>query len=168
MYRILYLVALAAAGAFFLRSCLYEPVVIMSGSMEPTLPVGTKVIVNKWTYRFQPPQRGDIVSFPSPAGGKGLVKRVVAVAGEKVRLKHKQVYINDQPLVEPYVKHTRAHERLKGDDMVIGRVPEGFVVVMGDNRDESGDSRDWVGSITGEPVPFVSVESIEGKLMVKK
>lgn len=168
MYRILYLVALAAAGAFFLRSCLYEPVVIVSGSMEPTLPVGTKVLVNKWTYRFQPPQRGDIVVFPSPVGEKGLVKRVVAVAGEKVRLKHKQVFINDQPLVEPYVKHTRPHERLKGDDMVIGRVPEGFVVVMGDNRDESGDSRDWVGSITGEPVPFVSVESIEGKLMVKK
>jgi hypothetical protein len=45
-----------------------------------------RVIVNKWTYRFQPPQRGDIVSFPSPAGGKGLVKRVVAVAGEKVPL----------------------------------------------------------------------------------
>jgi signal peptidase I len=66
----------------------------MSGSMEPTLPVGTKVIVNKWTYRFQPPQRGDIVSFPSPAGGKGLVKRVIAVAGEKVRLCGKQVYIN--------------------------------------------------------------------------
>lgn len=168
MYRILYLVALAAAGAFVLRSCFYEPVEIMSGSMEPTLPVGTKVLVNKWTYRFQSPQRGDIVTFPSPVGGKGLVKRVVAVAGEKVRLKNKQVFINERPLEEPYVKHTRPLERLKGDDMVIGRVPEGFVVVMGDNRDESGDSRDWVGAITGEPVPFVSVESIEGKLMVRK
>lgn len=168
MYRILFLVGLAFLGAFLLRAFAFERIVIASGSMEPTLPVGTQVMVNKLAYTFRPPQRGDIVTFPSPVAKKDLVKRIIAVAGEEVRIVRKDVLINGKPLVEPYVKHTRPNELLKGDNFDMGRVPPGFLVLMGDNRDESGDSRDWVGTVTGVPVPFVSEKAIEGKLMVEK
>ncbi|MBK8574757.1 MAG: signal peptidase I [Elusimicrobia bacterium] len=160
--------ALAFIGAFLLRAFAFERIVIVSGSMEPTLPVGTKVMVNKLAYLFHPPQRGDIVMFPSPVKRKGLVKRIVAVAGDSVRIVRKEIILNGQPLTEPYVQHTRPNELLKGDDLDLGRVPPGFVVLMGDNRDESGDSRDWVGNVTGVPVPFVPVKSIEGKMVVDK
>lgn len=136
--------------------------------MEPTLPVGTKVMVNKLVYKFQRPQRGDIVTFPSPVKQKDLVKRIVAVAGDSLRIVRKDLYLNGRLLSEPYVQHTRPNDLLTGDNVDMGRVPAGFVVVMGDNRDESGDSRDWVGSVTGVPVPFVPEAAIEGKLMVEK
>lgn len=108
------------------------------------------------------------MTFPSPVANKDLVKRIVAVAGDQVRIIRKEIILNGRPLVEPYVQHTRPNELLKGDDVDLGAVPPGFVVLMGDNRDESGDSRDWVGRVTGLPVPFVPVKSIEGKLMVEK
>ena len=168
MVRFLYLVALAFVGAFFLRAFAFERIVVASGSMEPTLPVGTKVMVNKLVYKFREPQRGDIVTFPSPVAKKDLVKRIIAVAGDQVRIVRKEIILNGRPLVEPYVQHTRPNELLMGDDVDLGSVPPGFVVLMGDNRDESGDSRDWVGRVTGVPVPFVPVKSIEGKLMVEK
>jgi signal peptidase I len=167
MVRFLYLAALAFIGAFFLRAFAFERIVVASGSMEPTLPVGTKVMVNKLAYRFRSPQRGDIVTFPSPVK-KDLVKRIIAVAGDQVRIVRKEIILNGRPLVEPYVQHTRPNELLKGDDVDLGAVPPGFVVLMGDNRDESGDSRDWVGRATGVAVPFVPVHAIEGKLMVEK
>lgn len=168
MARFLFLVALAFIGAFLLRAFAFERIVVASGSMEPTLPVGTKVMVNKLVYKIRSPQRGDIVTFPSPVANKDLVKRIIAVAGDQVRIVRKEIILNGQPLVEPYVQHTRPNELLKGDDVDLGAVPPGFVVLMGDNRDESGDSRDWVGRVTGVPVPFVPVKSIEGKLMVEK
>lgn len=155
-------------GAFLLRAFAFERIVIASGSMEPTLPVGTKVMVNKLAYTFHGPQRGDIVTFPSPVKRKDLVKRIVAVGGDSVRVVRKEIYLNGQPLAEPYVQHTRPNELLKGDDVDMGRVPTGFVVLMGDNRDESGDSRDWTGTVTGVPVPFVPEAAIEGKLMVEQ
>ena len=168
MVRVFFLVALAVGGAFVLRTFGFERIEIVSGSMEPTLPVGTRVMVNKLAYFFHSPQRGDIVTFPSPRAKKGLVKRVVAVGGDEVRIVQKTVVLNGKPLKEPYVKHTRPNEILNGDNFNIGKVPPGFVVVMGDNRDESGDSRDWKGSVTGLPVPFISEKAIEGKLMVSK
>lgn len=168
MYRILFLVGLAFLGAFLIRTFAFERIVIASGSMEPTLPVGTQIMVNKLVYKFRSPERGDIVTFPSPVAKKDLVKRVIAVAGEDVRIVRKDVLINGKVLVEPYVKHTRPNELLVGDDVTMGRVPPGFLVLMGDNRDESGDSRDWVGAVTGVPVPFVPEKAIDGKLMVEK
>ncbi|MBL8023623.1 MAG: signal peptidase I [Elusimicrobia bacterium] len=166
MARVFFLVALGLGGAFFLRTFAFERIEIVSGSMEPALPVGARVMVNKLAYVFHPPERGDIVTFLSPKGEKGLVKRVVAVGGDNVRVVKKKVVLNGKPLEEPYVKHTRPNELLKGDDFNMGKVPSGFVVVMGDNRDESGDSRDWKGTVTGLPTPFVSQKAIEGKLMV--
>lgn len=165
MKRFLFLLMWGLLGAYVLRSYAFEGIYIASASMEPTLPVGTHVFVNRLIYRFRAPQRGDIVSFPSPVDAKELVKRIIAVGGDDVRIEQKKVIINGRPLEEPYVHFKRALERLEGDNMDLGRVPAGHVVVMGDNRDESNDSRDWKDPVTGARKPFLAVSTIEGKLM---
>ncbi|MBL0058369.1 MAG: signal peptidase I [Elusimicrobia bacterium] len=167
MIRVLYLTAVAVALGFLLRAYAFERIVVVSGSMEPTLPVGKTVLVNKFIYRLRPPRHGEIVTFPSPVENRELVKRIIAMEGDEVKIVEKQVQLNGRPLPEPYVQHTRAGENLVGDNMELGVVPAGHVVVMGDNRDESGDSRDWLGP-TGGHIPFVAVKTIEGKLMVDR
>jgi signal peptidase I len=163
--RWLFLFALGALGAWVLRSCLFEGIVIATGSMEPTLPVGFHAFVNRAVYRFHAPQRGDIVVFPSPVNPeKDMVKRVIAVEGDTIELKDKQVLVNEKPLEEPYVQHTRPNDRLVGDTLEARVVPRGHVFVLGDNRDESGDSRDWVDA-TGKHIYFIPVENLKGKLV---
>jgi signal peptidase I len=165
MRRLLFLALLGAAGAYIVRRHVIEGIVIATASMEPTLGVGDHILVNKLAYRFNPPQRGDIVVFPSPVENKELVKRVVAVEGDRVEIRRKQVILNGQPLAEPYVQHTRPNDLLKGDNLDAGVVPTGRVFVLGDNRDQSGDSRDWRHPQTGEPILFIAVHDLKGKLM---
>lgn len=166
MMRLLWLTFLGAVGAILLRAFVIEGVYIASASMEPALPVGRHLFVNKLAYRTGQPQRGDIVVFPSPVDDeKDLVKRVIAVAGDDVLIKEKKVYLNGQPLEEPYAVHDRRGEMLVGDNLEVGIVPRGRVFVMGDNRDHSGDSRDWKDPKTGDPVFFVSVSNLKGKLI---
>ncbi len=167
MMRVLFLAMLGVLGALLLRAFAFERIVVASGSMEPTLAVGTRLYVNKFIYRFQAPARGDIVVFPSPVEKKELVKRVIAVAGDEISLERKTVILNGSPLKEPYTQFTRPNEILVGDDLEIGRVPPGHVVVMGDNRDESGDSRDWKIGGTSLNKPFVPIRNIRGKLVLK-
>ena len=142
-----------------------EGIYVASGSMEPTLDVGMHYFVNRWIYRWHAPQRGDIIVFPSPVEPDlGLIKRVIAVGGDKVEIRNKQVIVNDQPLVEPYVIHKRPNERLQGDDIGPLQVPMGYVFVLGDNRDQSEDSSVWHDA-SGKPVYFVPDASISGRLI---
>ncbi len=164
MRRILCLVFLSVIGALVLRAYAVEGIYIASASMEPTLPVGTHIFVNKLLYRFRAPQRGEVVVFPSPVEKKELVKRVIGVAGDDIKIEEKQVILNGKPLNEPYVKHTRANERLVGDNLEVGKVPPGHVFVLGDNRDESGDSRDWLDAQGGHTF-FIPLSSLKGKLV---
>jgi signal peptidase I len=130
------------------------------------LAVGHHAFVNKMAYRFSGPERGDIVVFPSPVNEeKDMVKRVIAVEGDAVEIKDKKVILNGKELIEPYIQHTRAGEILKGDNIGQMTVPRGHVFVLGDNRDESGDSRDWVDPATKRPVYFISVKNLKGKLL---
>ena len=166
MMRVIYLVMLGVLGALLLRGFGFERIVVVTGSMEPTLPVGKVLYVNKFIYHFKSPARGDIVMLPSPKEKKDLIKRVIAVGGDDLRIEMKNVILNGTPLDEPYVMHSRPNEVLDGDNMKMGRVPADHVVVMGDNRDWSGDSRDWKIEGTDIPVPFVPVVNIRGKVMV--
>lgn len=161
----MFLASLGIAGALFVRAFLIEVVVIPTGSMEPTIPVGTRLYVNKAVYRLAKPKRGEIVVFPSPVEKKDLVKRLIALEGDEVKIEHKKVVLNGQPLDEPYVEHRRADEILVGDDLDVGRVPPGKVFVLGDNRDQSGDSRDWKDPATGAHLFFVPVEKLKGRLI---
>ncbi|HAF17192.1 MAG: signal peptidase I [Thermacetogeniaceae bacterium] len=135
---ILQAVVLAIILATVIRVWLLEPFFIPSPSMEPTLFPGDRIIVNKIGYKFREPERGDVIVFHYPLDPeRDFVKRVIAFEGETIEIRNNYVYIDGQRLEEPYIP-----------DVVIGdfepvRVPKGHYFVMGDNRNNSEDSREW-------------------------
>lgn len=106
-------------------------------SMDPTLQNGEFILVNRLAYRFGQPQRGDIVVFLYPGNPhQQYIKRVIGLPGEEVRIQRGKVYINGQPLEEPYIA---APPRYEG----VWQVPAGTLFVLGDNRNKSSDSHSW-------------------------
>jgi signal peptidase I len=106
-------------------------------SMEPTLVTGEYVIVSKLSYRLGSPQRGDIIVFHFPRDPKEeYIKRVIGLPGDEVEIKNGVVFVNGQKLNESYLK-------VKTDNMGTWRVPAGQLFVLGDNRNNSSDSRSW-------------------------
>lgn len=159
--RLLYLVAVALAIVMPVRAWVGEPIVIASGSMEPTLRVGTLMVLDKWTLRRRPPRRGEIVSFRSPVEPEDMVKRVIAVPGDTVQIRDKQVLVNGAALDEPYAVHHRANQKLDGDDLGPLTVPADDFFVLGDNRDESNDSSVWKDA-GGARVYFLNARGLQG------
>jgi len=103
-------------------------------SMDPNLHNNQRIIIEKLTYRFRPPRRGEIVVLRRPQPDP-LIKRVIGLPGEKVAIHNEQVYIDGEPLDEPYLRE------ITGGVMSPEIVPERHVFVLGDNRDSSNDSR---------------------------
>jgi signal peptidase I len=164
--RLLFLLFLGVVCTLLLRTFVIEGIYVASASMEPTLPVGTNLFLEKVTLQLGSPKRGDVVVFPSPVKDRhDLIKRVIALPGEQVQIKDKLVYIDQRPLAELYVQHTRSAETLEDDNLGPLTVPRGSLFVMGDNRDVSGDSRDWKDPLTGEHVYFVPVSSVKGTIV---
>jgi signal peptidase I len=133
----------AVAVAFVIKTFLFQAFYIPSVSMEPTLKVQDRVIVNKLSYDFHDVHRGDIVVFKSPPGEetntvKDLIKRVIALPGETVEARDGHILINGQPLTEPYLR-----DGVTTGQMEPHKVPPGHVWVMGDNRPNSKDSRSF-------------------------
>jgi signal peptidase I len=134
---LLYLV-LPLALLFGCRLFVAEPFHIPSDSMAPTLVAGDRVIANKLAYRFGEPHVGDLVVLEGPTG-EVFAKRVVAFGGQRVEIRDGVLFVDRKPRAEPYVDH----------DMVDGfffgpaHVPAGTVFVLGDNRGDSEDSRDF-------------------------
>lgn len=159
--RLLRLTAIAAAVALPVRTWVAEPIVIASGSMEPTLSVGTLLILDKWTLRARPPRRGEIVSFRSPVGTEDMVKRVIAVPGDRIELRGKKVVLNGAAQDEDYAVHRRENEALEGDDLGPMTVPVDSYFMLGDNRDESDDSSVWRAA-SGARIYFVSKRALQG------
>jgi signal peptidase I len=141
--------AVALALAFFVRATVAEARFIPSESMRPTLEVGDRLIVEKVTYHFGAPNRGDIVVFnpPERAGGNGnaFIKRVVGLPGDKLRIDEGKVFVNGKPLTEPYIAEAPLYMEPDWDGLGMpgGVVPKGSVFVMGDNRNNSQDSHVW-------------------------
>jgi signal peptidase I len=156
-----YLVALALAVVLPVRAWVAEPITIASASMEPTLKVGTLMILDKWSLSGRRPRRGEIISFRSPVDEADLVKRVIGVPGDVVELRAKRVFVNERALTEPYAVHDRPNDRLDGDDLGPLTVPDGSYFVLGDNRDESKDSTVWK-TASGERVYFLRASAIQG------
>ncbi|MDP9121900.1 MAG: signal peptidase I [Acidobacteriota bacterium] len=120
---------------------------IPSGSMEPTLRIGDDIAVSSWMFRSAP-RRGDIVIFRHPENqGLIAIKRVVAVAGDRVAIRGKTLFVNGRPAAEPYVIHSGplvpGSPQQQFDDMSPRTIPQGTLFVLGDNRDSSYDSRFW-------------------------
>jgi signal peptidase I len=114
-------------------------------SMEPSLRSGEFVIVNRLAYRFGEPEQGDVVVFHFPGDpDQEYIKRIIGLPFDTVRVSDGSVYVNDQPLDEPYIA---AQPRYQGNWIV----PEDHLFVLGDNRNNSSDSHNW-GSVPMENV----------------
>ena len=140
---------IAFAIAAFIRYFLFTPIVVDGDSMMPTLENGDRMIVNKIGYKIGNPDRFDIVVFHAPEG-KDYIKRVIGLPGDHVEYIDDQLYINGEPIDEPYLAQYKAEiteGNLTGDFKLqdinpsLDVIPEGHVFVMGDNRRFSKDSR---------------------------
>lgn len=138
---------------------------ISTESMHPTLQKGESIMINTKHHRAKTLQRGDLVVYKSPGdSSKDLVGRVVGLEGEKVEIINKRVLINDRPLQEDYKTHTDSRIHFKKnfpydderrDNYGPVMIPWGTCFVLGDNRDDSHDSRYW---------GFLSLKRITGKV----
>ncbi len=139
--------------AFGIRTFIGEPIRVDGDSMYPTLRNGEQMIVEKLSYYVSPPERGDIIVCYYPGFTISCVKRVIGLPGDTICVSHGDVSINGEPLDES----AYWDDRIRGNmDPLV--VPEGTVFVMGDNRNNSSDSREEsVG-----PIPF---EKIVGKVV---
>lgn len=126
--------------AFIVIVFLYQPVQVEGTSMMPRLSNHERIFINKFVYRFEPIQRGDIVVFWYPLDPtKSYIKRVVGLPGEAVSIRKGRVYVNDKELQEQYVPPSY----LDHQDYPVTVVEPDHYFVLGDHRESSNDSRVW-------------------------
>lgn len=167
-------ICIAVLLALFIRTFVVQAFKIPSGSMLPTLLIGDHLLVNKFIYGIRmpftgkllipidEPERGDVVVFRFPKDRSvDYIKRVIGTPGDTVEVREKKVYINGEPIDDPYahistpsVLNASASPR---DNFGPVLVPDGRIFVMGDNRDNSYDSRFW---------GFVDQKDILGKAFI--
>jgi signal peptidase I len=132
--------------AIFITLFLAQATQVYGQSMEPNLHAGQRLIVEKISYRLHSPRRGDIIVLRLPEQrGSFLIKRVIGLPGETIEIRDQRVFIDGQPLNEPYLNQPLRHT------MSPHHIPEDSLFVMGDNRGFSNDSRSF------GPVPLSNV-----------
>jgi signal peptidase I len=130
--------AVALGLAIVIMIFLYQPVKVEGTSMNPLLSDQERIFINKFVYRFEPIERGDVIVFWYPLDrSKSFIKRVVGLPGETVEIRAGHAYINGQELADQYVPSGY----LDGSNFAPRRVPADGYFVMGDHRDSSNDSR---------------------------
>ncbi|UOQ43483.1 signal peptidase I [Halobacillus salinarum] len=154
----------ALALAFVFRYFIFASYIVDGESMEPTLNDGNLLMVNKVVYDWHSVGRQDVIVFHANKK-EDYVKRVIGVAGDKIRFKDDKLYVNSKIVPEHYLDPLRPHDgELFTEDFTLEqvtqheRVPEGKIFVMGDNRRDSLDSR-YFG--------FVSIDQVVGKVDVR-
>jgi signal peptidase I len=153
-------VVIAAIAAFLIVTFIFRPVAVDGNSMYPTLHSEDRLIIEKVTYYFRKPVANDIVVFNYPANPKEqFIKRVIAVGGDRLKIHDHKVYVNGKVLVEPYIfeKMNAIIDQNYENEVV---VPKGTIFVMGDNRNDSRDSR-------YSDVGFVDLKQLIGKTFVR-
>jgi len=131
---------ISLAISAFIIIFLYQPVKVEGTSMMPSLQDQERIFVNKFVYRLEPIERGDIVVFRYPRDpSKSYIKRVIGTAGDRIRIDSGQVYVNGQAIEEDYVPPAYADERSYPETVV----PRDCYFVLGDHRSMSNDSRDF-------------------------
>ncbi len=164
---------IAVLITLLVRTFVLQAFKIPSGSMEPTLRIGDYLLVNKFIYgiripytdmrlsAYEKPKRGDVIVFIYPVDpSKDFIKRVIGTEGEKIQIVNGKIYINDKQIADPW-GHFRKEEPaeyfqgVENFGPVI--VPKDSFFVMGDNRDNSADSRFW---------GFVPLKDVIGKAFI--
>jgi len=165
--------------ALIIRTFAVQAFKIPSGSMIPTLLVGDHLLVNKMVYGtpvdipftnvtlfhmpgLRHPQRGEIIVFKYPEDPtRDFIKRTVAVEGDTIQMIAKKVYVNGKPMEEPFTQHTDTSLHMDQleprDNFGPYLVPKNKLFMMGDNRDQSYDSRFW---------GYVDIKQVRGKAMI--
>jgi len=163
-------IIIAVILALFVRTFVFQAFKIPTGFMEDNLLVGDHLIVNKFIYapvywdfekRFLPIRdikNGDVIVFRYHEDPRtDMVKRVIGVGNDLVEIREQQVYVNNLPLEEPYKIHKFPSLRSSGDNYGPQRVPPDYYFALGDNRDNSRDSRYW---------GFVPRKLIKGRVLL--
>jgi signal peptidase I len=161
--------------ALIIRAFVIQAFTIPSGSMIPTLLVGDYILVNKFLlgspvdipftninlFRMpglRRPHKGDVIVFKFPVDpSKDFIKRVVAVEGDKIEARDKVIYVNGMPANEPFIRHTDSLVLPNRDNFGPIEIPKDKYFCMGDNRDNSRDSREW---------GFVDIKDVKGKALI--
>jgi signal peptidase I len=161
--------------ALIIRAFVIQAFTIPSGSMIPTLLVGDYILVNKFLlgspvdipftninlFRMpglRKPHKGDVIVFKFPVDpSKDFIKRVVAVGGDKIEARDKVIYVNGLPANEPFMRHTDNLVLPNRDNFGPIEIPKDKFFCMGDNRDNSRDSREW---------GFVDIKDVKGKALI--
>jgi signal peptidase I len=140
LWELLHDLSVAVLFCFFLINFVAQAFRVQGASMQPLLHDDERIIVNKFLYRFQSIERGDIVVFWYPRDPSvSFIKRVVALPGDTVEIRHGALYVNSRQVEESYVA-----SRFKDDDSYPPtEVKRGYYFVLGDHRNSSNDSRNW-------------------------
>lgn len=164
-------ILIAILIALFIRAFVVQAFKIPSSSMEPTLLVGDHILVSKFIYgiripftdikffQYKKPQRGEVIVFIFPKDrSKDFIKRVIGTEGEKVEVIRNKIYINDKLIDDPWGFYADKNEWMRffqpTEKYGPKIIPKDSLFVMGDNRDNSQDSRFW---------DFVPVKDVKGK-----
>jgi signal peptidase I len=167
-------ILVAIVIALFIRTFVVQAFKIPSGSMKQTLQIGDHILVNKFIYGIKipylrktivplkKPRRGDIVVFKYPVDpDKDFIKRVVGIPGDEIEIRDKQLFVNKQRVNHDYGIYTDSNilsaKVRPRDNFGPITVPDRSLFVMGDNRDESFDSRFW---------GFVDYKALNGKAFI--
>ncbi|WP_028592367.1 signal peptidase I [Paenibacillus massiliensis] len=145
-------IAIALIVVFLIRWFLFKPFIVEGPSMQPNFHTGERVIVNEILYSFREPKRGEVIVFHVPEEGRDFIKRVIAVAGDTVKVEGDKVTVNGEPIPETYIHEAVEAAQAEGREynslmdfpngmVTDDKVPEGTIFVMGDNRSNSTDSR---------------------------
>jgi signal peptidase I len=156
-------IGLSLFFAFGIRTSVAQSVFIASGSMKPTLQIDDRLIIDKLSYHFQEPQRGDIVVFSPPESALAVcglqpnfsdpfIKRAIGLPGDRVEVKLGKIYVNGQPLQESYPAQSPYYS------WGPATVPPKSYLMLGDNRNQSCDGHSW---------GFVPRDRIIGKAIVR-
>lgn len=143
-------ILIAVALALIIRMFLFEVFVVEGRSMHPTLTETERLMVNKAAYHFDEPGVGDVIVFEYEPG-RDFIKRIIGVEGDEVEIKNGRVYLNSNPLEEPYLTG-----EIEMYDYGPEIVPPGYLFVLGDYRQNSMDSRD-------PRVGFIAEEYLKGR-----
>jgi signal peptidase I len=175
-------IIIALMLALFIRTFVIQAFKIPSGSMEPTLLIGDHILVSKFSYGIhipnvipfiglklfpditlfpELPERGDIIVFKFPKDEqRDFIKRVIGLPGDILQVKSQKLYINEKPYEDPHAYHKELPSEdplVPRDDFGPVRVPDGHLFMMGDNRENSQDSRYW---------GFLDFKKVKGKALV--